>query len=166
MASVFDEERLEWIEELGVRTHKVASRVAKNDRQLTEKILKTNKPTIISTGMNEMGEFAYGHDNNIDYLFCVSEYPTFLHNDKLAKMPEFKKPGYVGYSDHCVGIAACVRAYNRGAKIIEKHFSNNIFAQSRYEGGHIGSFDEKSLREYVNLTKQLSILEAESARES
>lgn len=162
MASVFDEERLDWVEEFGIKTHKIASRVAKEDKELAEKILAMNKPTIISTGMHEFGDFPYGNDKKIDYLFCVSSYPTFLHDSALSKMPYFKKPGYIGYSDHSVGIAACVRAFNRGAQIIEKHFSNNIFAQSRFEAGHMGSFDQNSLREYVNLIKQLDILEKSS----
>ena len=162
MASVFDEERLDWVEEIGIKTHKVASKVSKNDKQLTEKILACNKPTIISTGLHNIGEFPYGHDKNIDYLFCVAKYPTFLHDPALAKMPIFDKSGYTGYSDHSVGIAACLRAFNRGAKIIEKHFSNNIFAQNRFEGAHLGSFDQNSLREYVNLVKQLDILEKNS----
>ncbi len=159
MASVFDEERLDWVEEFGVKTHKVASKVSKNDKVLTEKILNCNKPTIISTGLHDFGEFPYGHDENIDYLFCVAKYPTFLHDPALGKMPSFKKPGYTGYSDHSIGIAAPLRAHMLGAQILEKHFSNNIMAQSKFEGGHLGSFDQKSLREYVNLTKQLEILE-------
>ncbi len=162
MASVFDEERLDWVEEFGIKTHKIASKVSKNDKKLAEKILECNKPTIISTGLHEFGEFPYGEDDNIDYLFCVAKYPTFLHDPDLGKMPHFKKPGYTGYSDHSVGTSASVRAYMRGAKILEKHFSNNIFAQSKFEGGHLGSFDQNSLREYVNLVRQLEILEKNS----
>ena len=160
MASVFDEERLEWAEVLGVRTHKIASRTAKHDSALAEKILSKNKPTLISTGMHDIEEFPYGHDQNIDYLFCVSNYPTSLDDPKLARMPlRFSKSGYTGYSDHTPGISASLRAHHHGATVLEKHFSNNLFAQSKLEGGHIGSFDRDSLRAYTNLINELEIME-------
>jgi len=162
MASVFDEERFEWLDDLGVRTHKIASRTSKHDRELSDLILSDNKPTIISTGMHNFAEFPYGTDDNIDYLFCVSKYPTYVDDKDLAKMPNFKKPGYSGYSDHTIGIGAAIRAYTRGATILEKHFSNNIEAQTKLEGGHLGSFDQNSLRNFVNITKQLEIMEKHS----
>jgi len=162
MASVFDEERLEWLQDFDIKTHKIASRTSKFDRQLSELILAKNKPTLISTGMHEFGQFPYGKDDNIDYLFCVSKYPTFLDDEKLKKMPFFKKAAYSGYSDHSLGIAASVRAYMRGAMYLEKHFSNNIFAQSKVEGGHIASFNKESLQQYVNLIRNLDILEKNS----
>lgn len=162
MASVFDKERLEWLQDFNVETHKIASRTSKFDRELSELILAENKPTLISTGMHEFGQFPYGRDGNIDYLFCVSKYPTYLDDEKLRKMPFFKEGAYTGYSDHSLGIAASVRAYMRGALYLEKHFSNNIYAQSGTEGGHIASFDKDSLQEYVRLIKNLEILEKNS----
>jgi len=162
MASVFDEERFGWLEDFNVKTHKIASRTSKLDRGLSELILSDNKPTLVSTGMHKFGQFPYGRDKNIDYLFCISKYPTFLDDENLAKMPFFKKSAYTGYSDHTPGIAPAVRAFMRGALYLEKHFSNNTLAQSKTEGGHLGSFDRNSLEEYVKLIKHLEILEKNS----
>ena len=159
MASVFDEERFEWLRDFNIKTHKIASRTSKLDRVLSEKMLSDNKPTLISTGMHKFGQFPYGKDENIDYLFCVSKYPTFLDDEDLAKMPYFKKGAYSGYSDHTLGIAAPIRAYMRGAKFLEKHFSNNLFAQSRTEGAHLCSFNHESLTTYTRLVKNLEIME-------
>ena len=159
MASVFDEERFEWLDDLGVLTHKIASRTSKHDKKLSDLILSDGKPTIISTGMHEFAEFPYECDEQIDYLFCVSKYPTYLDDEKLAKMPYFKRPGYSGYSDHTIGISAALRAHTRGASILEKHFSNNIFSQTKLEGGHLGSFDSGTLRQFSNLVKQFEIME-------
>lgn len=159
MASVFDEERFEWLSDLGVKTHKIASRTSKHDLGLCERILSDNKPTIISTGMHEHSEFPFEHTEQIKYLFCVSKYPTYLDDKKLALMPHFKESGYVGYSDHTIGISAALRAKTRGATILEKHFSNNIQAQTSLEGGHLGSFNQESLRTFVNIVKQLDIME-------
>ena len=162
MASVFDEERFRWLDDLGVVTHKIASRTSKSDKKLCDVILSDGKPTIISTGMHEFAEFPFGQSEQIKYLFCVSKYPTYVDDEKLAKMPHFKRSGYSGYSDHTVGIAAALRAYSRGATILEKHFSNNIFSQTKLEGGHLGSFDQQSLRNFVNIIKQLEIMEKSS----
>ena len=159
MASVFDEERFEWLDSLGVRTHKIASRTSKHDIKLSELILSDGKPTIVSTGMHEFTDFPFGFDDHIQYLFCVSKYPTYIDDEKLAKMPNFKRPGYSGYSDHTIGIGAALRAYTRGATILEKHYSNNTAAQTSLEGGHLGSFNQESLRQFSNIVKQLEIME-------
>jgi len=155
MASVFDEERLEWLKELGVKRHKIAGRVAKENPLLCEKILEDNKQTFISTGMLKKNEFPYGFDENIKYLFCVSKYPTPLFDEDLKKMPHKmgKSRYYWGYSDHTIGIAAPLKAYMSGAQVLEKHFSNNPNAQSRFEGAHLCSFDEKSLKAFKNIMK-------------
>ena len=142
--------------------HKIASRTSKHDKALSELILSDGKPTIISTGMHDFADFPYGHSDQIDYLFCVSKYPTYVDDEKLAKMPHFKRPGYSGYSDHTIGIAAALRAHTRGATILEKHFSNNLNAQTKLEGGHIGSFNRDSLRNFVNIVKQFEIMEKKS----
>jgi len=162
MASVFDKDRFEWLKDLGVKTHKIASRTSKHDLELCELILSDGKPTIISTGMHNFGEFPFAHSEQIDYLFCVSKYPTYLDDESLAKMPYFKASEYNGYSDHTIGIGAALRAQLRGAKILEKHFSNNLNAQTRLEGGHLGSFDSNTLRNFVNISKQLEIMEKNS----
>jgi sialic acid synthase SpsE len=159
MASVFDEDRFEWLDDLGVKTHKIASRTSKDNYSLCDLILSDDKPTIVSTGMHKFAEFPFGHTDKVEYLFCVSRYPTYLDDEKLSKMPHFKRPGYSGYSDHTIGIGAALRAHTRGATILEKHFSNNLFSQTRLEGGHLGSFDEHSLRNFVNIVKQFEIME-------
>jgi sialic acid synthase SpsE len=159
MASVFDAERFKWLDDLGVKTHKIASRTSKRDLDLCDLILSDNRPTIISTGMHEIGEFPFGHSEQIEYLFCVSKYPTYLDDEKLAQMPTFNKKEYSGYSDHTVGIGASLRAHLRGATILEKHFSNNVFSQTKLEGGHLGSLDQESLRQLVNIVKQFEIME-------
>ena len=162
MASVFDKERFGWLNDLGVKTHKIASRTSKHDLELCELILSDGKPTIISTGMHSFGEFPFSHSEQIDYLFCVSKYPTYLDDENLAKMPHFKRTEYTGYSDHTIGIGAALKAQLLGAKILEKHFSNNIGAQTKLEGGHLGSFDSHSLRNFVNISKQFKIMEKSS----
>lgn len=159
MATPFSKESFKWIKDLGIDRYKIASRTVKEDPDLCELILADNRPTIISTGRCDIGEFPYGFSENIFYLFCVSKYPTYLYDEKLKEMPEkFKRYGYCGYSDHTIGIAAALEAFNRGCTILEKHYSEDIVSQSKYESGHLCSFDKKSLKTFKDLTKQLSIL--------
>src|SRR3954468_5086707 len=50
MASVFDLERVEWLEAIGVKRYKVASRSVR-ETALVERLVATGKPLIVSLGM-------------------------------------------------------------------------------------------------------------------
>ena len=157
-ATGFDEESLEWIVELGTKRFKIASVTAAKDKDLCEKILSYNKETIISLGMYN-DEFPFGFDKNIKYLYCVSEYPTYLYSEKLKNMPKvFDKKSYYGYSDHAVGIAPALQSYLRGSKLLEKHFTFDNINQRETEKANLGSFTPESLRQFKNLTKEFEVL--------
>lgn len=119
MASVFDLERFEWMEELGVRHHKIASRSVA-DRELCERILTTGKETFVSLGMWEGEEMPY-KARNARYLYCVSKYPCEYKDLKLPR--SFRESIYEGFSDHTIGIEASLVAVGRGARILERHFT-------------------------------------------
>lgn len=163
-ATVFDEEKLEWIDDLNVETYKIASCTSKNDPDLCRKIISRGKQTLISTGLLDIGDFPFGVDNdNIGYMFCVAEYPTFLHNPKLKNMPNdfgyfYSAYQYVGYSDHTIGIASALKAYFNGALILEKHFTLDPYAQNVTEKAHLCSFTPETLRQFKNLTRELNII--------
>jgi len=55
MCSVFDDERLQWMEDLGIKRHKIASRVSKLNHSLAEKMVATGKECIMSMGMGGQG---------------------------------------------------------------------------------------------------------------
>jgi len=161
-ATPFDEERLEWLTDLGVERYKIASRTVRDDTNLCDKILGRNKLTLVSTGLNNVNDFIFGHDPNIKYLFCVAEYPTFLFNKKLKDMPRvFSCGGYEGFSDHVIGFAASLKAYFNGATIIEKHFTNNLNAQNEIEKAHLCSFTPETLRQFKNIIRELEIINHE-----
>ena len=158
-ATVFDEKGLEWINELGVNFYKIASVTAKKEPELVNKILSQNKETIISTGMFEPGVFPYGKDKNIKYLYCISKYPTMLHDEKVRNIPaSFSSDEYYGLSDHCVGTGAALVAKVRGAEMLEKHFTSNINIQNKFEKAHLCSFDSYSLREFRNKCNEIDLV--------
>jgi len=156
MASIFDDERLEWMEKLGVKRHKIASRTMKLTPDFAERIIATGKECLVSTGMG--GGFGGKYRDRVRHLYCVSEYPTEL---KSLEMPERfegmaspfdSKPYYYGFSDHTLGIGASLVALGRGAKLIEKHFTLNKAAEGF---DHICSIDPAELSDLVKYAKEM-----------
>ena len=120
LVSVFDVERVSWAEEVGVRRYKVASRSI-NDKELLQAVTRTGKPMIVSLGMWKGVQFPVIEGaKKVDFLYCISKYPTPLSDVKMASV-DFNK--YSGFSDHTVGISAALVAFSRGARILEKHFT-------------------------------------------
>lgn len=120
LASVFDAERVDWLEELGVRRYKIASRSIR-DQGLIGRLCRTGKPLLVSLGMWDKPEFPFIPSGApVSFLYCVSQYPTPLERLHLGQV-DFTR--YAGLSDHTVGISAAQAALARGADIIEKHFT-------------------------------------------
>ena len=139
MASVFDVERVSWLEAVGARRYKIASRSVR-DRALIEAVAETGKPVIVSLGMwNEPSFPKLDVPGGIGYLYCVSKYPTELADLRFAEV-DFGR--YVGFSDHTIGVDAAVIALSRGARIIEKHFTLD---KQMYGPDHCGSMTPPEL---------------------
>lgn len=120
MASVFDVERVAWLEAVGMRRYKIASRSVK-DRALIGAVAGTGKPMLVSLGMWDGADFPQiTAPGGVEYLYCVSKYPTEMSDLHFGKV-DFAK--YAGFSDHTIGIDAPMIALSRGARIIEKHFT-------------------------------------------
>lgn len=133
MASVFDVERVAWLEAVGVRRYKIASRSVR-DQALIEAIAETGKPVIVSLGMWNAPEFPkVDAPGGVGYLYCVSKYPTELADLRFGSV-DFAR--YLGFSDHTIGIEASTIAFSRGARIIEKHFTVD---KDMYGPDHSGS---------------------------
>tara|TARA_B100001248_G_C27396008_1_gene465590 strand:+ start:1224 stop:1961 length:738 start_codon:yes stop_codon:yes gene_type:complete len=155
-ASIFDEEKLEWCEELDFQKYKIASRTIKDDISLCEKIISTNKEIIASLGMYDFEKNGVPFNkNNIKYLYCVAKYPTQLYE---IDMPDFENSFFSGFSDHTVGIDACLFAISRGAKIIEKHFSNNKSLNVQTQAAHTGAMDMHDLENIRRFSDSFNLL--------
>ena len=154
-ASVFDEERLNWCEELKIKIYKIASRTV-SDINLCKKIIATGKPVIISLGMYDHNcNNAPFDGKNIKYLYCVSKYPTNLED---IKMPDFNNSIFSGFSDHTIGTSACIYAISLGAKIIEKHFSFNKSQNIDTQMAHVCSMNEEDLKEIRYHADNISLI--------
>jgi|SRR5579872_118421 len=130
-SSAFDVTAVDFLEEMAVPAHKVAS-CELVDIPLIQKMASTGKPLIMSTGMASVEEIEEALESareagatQIALLKCTSAYPAPPEEMNLRTIPEmasrFGVP--VGISDHTMGIAAPVAAVALGACIIEKHLT-------------------------------------------
>ena len=129
--------------------------------ELIKKLIKLNKPIIISTGMTDEQKIRkiikfIKKKTNLNFvkkklilLHCVTSYPVEDDYANLLSIPylqnKFKLT--VGYSDHTIGNEACNVAVGLGARIIEKHFTfNKKYSNFR---DHALSADYNDLRSLV-----------------
>ena len=127
----FDEQAVDFLENMNVPVYKVAS-FENGDIPLLRKIARTGKPIIMSLGMISLGEMEEAvrtireeGGTQLALLKCTSAYPAPPEEINLRTIPHlseaFEVP--VGISDHTLGIAVPVAATALGACIIEKHLT-------------------------------------------
>lgn len=127
----FDSSAIALLEGLGAPAYKIAS-FELIDLPLIQRLAKTGKPVVISTGMGTAEEIAEAVETFRDaggksfmLLHCVSGYPTPVEQCNLRRIPALRErfgcP--VGLSDHTLGIEVATAAVAIGACFIEKHFT-------------------------------------------
>lgn len=142
-SSPFDETAVDFLEAMEVPAYKLAS-FELVDVSLIQKMARTGKPLIMSTGMGtpeEIEEAVAAARNagaaEIALLKCTSAYPSPPEEMNLRTIPELARRFGVpaGLSDHSMGIAVPVAAVALDACIIEKHLT-----LSRADGGPDSAF--------------------------
>ena len=152
MVSVLTEAAWEMARKINFKRYKIASRTVKDNLQLAKKVIAEGKETIVSLGMWEKEEVPIKNKPNVKYLWCRSKYPT-QPKDLLGMPKDFKRSIYSGYSDHVIGIDACLIAIARGASIIEKHFT--LDKSDRTIRDHVLSATPEEFRLMVNLGREM-----------
>ena len=132
-ASAFDPTAIDFLERMKVPAHKIASPELV-DIPLIEKMARTGKPLILSTGMASLAEIEEAiaaarkaGATQICLLKCTSAYPAQPEDANLRTLLDladhFQLP--VGLSDHTMGSETAVAAVALGACIIEKHLTED-----------------------------------------
>jgi len=130
-SSPFDSTAIEFLESMNVPAYKLAS-FELVDIPLIQRMARTGKPLIMSTGMATLEEIEEAVQTaqkagakQIALLKCTSAYPAPVDEMNLRTIPEltrrFEVP--VGLSDHSLGTAVPVAAVALGACIVEKHIT-------------------------------------------
>jgi N-acetylneuraminate synthase len=127
----FDETAVDFLETMNVPAHKVAS-FELVDIPLIQKVARTGKPLIMSTGMATVEEIDEAVQaarragaTEIALLKCTSSYPAPAEEMNLRTIPELARRFDVpaGLSDHSMGIEVPVAAVGLGTCIVEKHLT-------------------------------------------
>jgi N-acetylneuraminate synthase len=133
---------------------------------LLRALLETGKPVIMATGATSESEIigltsslAFSAPNSpIALMQCNTSYTGSLENFKYINLRVINWlrntfPGMtVGLSDHTPGHATVLGAVTLGARLIEKHFTDN---NSRIGPDHAFSMNPKSWREMVDRSREL-----------
>ena len=163
LSSPFDLPSIDLLNHLDIPLFKIPSGEITNLPYL-RKIGRLNKEIILSTGMAELAEIAAalevlrqaGATKTITLLHCNTEYPTPFADANLRAITTlastFNCP--VGYSDHTLGIEACIAAVALGAVVIEKHFT---LSRTMSGPDHSASLEPDELTIMVKSIRHISL---------
>lgn len=166
VSTPFDAKAVDFLASL-VPFFKIASADLTNTPFLRQ-IAKYNKPIILSTGCATLGEIDYAIDtlikggcDQIALLHCILNYPTpnEFANLKMIEHLAHSYPEFViGYSDHTLPDAemrSLLTSYLLGARIIEKHFTND---KTLPGNDHYHAMDKQDCLNFILRVKQIEIL--------
>jgi pseudaminic acid synthase len=153
-SSPFDATAVDFLEELDAPAYKIASPELV-DLPLIQRVAKTGKPIILSTGAATLVEIKEAIEaarmagaNQLIVLHCTAAYPAPPEEANLATINELARrfDVVVGLSDHTMGTTVASMAVGLGASFIEKHFT-----LSRADGGVDSAFslEPQELEELV-----------------
>lgn len=136
MATPFSTEAVDLLESLNIKRYKIGSGDF-NNLLLIDKIIKTKKDILLSTGMANMNDLnaiverIKNAGNKLTLFQCTSQYPTNPEEVYLQVINEYQNlyDCEVGLSDHSGNIYSSLGAVTLGASAIEIHvtFDQEMF---------------------------------------
>lgn len=154
LSSPFSLKAVDVLNDLKIPAWKIASGEFFSE-QMLEKIYKTKKPLLISTGMSNYKEITKLvkklKRKKIKFLLfqCVSEYPSDKKNIGLNVINEFKKKFNcpAGLSDHSGNLMTLISAIATGSNAIECHIK---FGNQKNNPDFSSSISLKELKFLIN----------------
>lgn len=152
-----------FLEALGMKVYKIGSGDLTN-YILLDKVAKTGKPVILSSGMANLGEakeaieFVKSRGNDQIAIFhCTTNYPCPLEEVNLlamrTMMEELDVP--VGYSDHTQGIQVAIMGATFGMALYECHFT----VDKNLPGpDHIASAEPDELKARIEAIRKVPVI--------
>ena len=166
-SSPFDETAVDFLEKLNCQAYKIASPEITHI-PLLEKVAKTKKPIIISTGLALIDDIEIAiktikrfNNSKIILLKCNTAYPSPLDEGNLLNINYLAKKFnvLVGYSDHTISNTSSVAAVAIGAVMIEKHLNLN---DGKKTLDSFFSSSEKNLKKLVDEIRIVEKIKGES----
>lgn len=151
-ASPWDLPSVDFLEDLNVVAHKVAS-ASLTDTALLQALRDTGKPVILSTGMSTMAQIdeaieVLGTDRLV-LMHATSTYPMEPEEANLRMIPTLRDrfPGVpVGYSGHERGLQISLAAIALGAVAVERHITLD---RTMWGSDHAASLEPAGLQHLV-----------------
>jgi len=161
ICSPFSNLAVDWLEEIGIHSYKIGSGEV-NNLLLLEKICKTGKPIIISSGMSSFSEldetvhFLKNKNATFSILQCTTAYPTKPEQYGLNVINELKERYNVpvGFSDHSSFFSTGIAAVALGAEILEFHV---VFHKEMFGPDTIASLTIEQTKLLVAAVEKISI---------
>ena len=150
-ASPWDEPSVEFLEEMDVPAHKVAS-ASVTDLGMLRKLKETGKPIILSTGMSTLEQIdtAVGilGTEKLVILHATSTYPLPPEEANLRTIQTLKdRYGVpIGYSGHEPGLQISIAATALGAVALERHITLD---RTMWGSDHSASLEPRGLETLI-----------------
>lgn len=161
-ASAWDLPSLEFLQEVGVDFHKIASALATHD-EFVAAVARLKMPTYMSTGMMTLSEVDKAveiftrHSGELTLFHTVSTYPTPEKDLNLNLIPwlsdRYALP--VGYSGHESSVSPSVVAVALGAVALERHITLD---RAMWGTDHAASLNPQGLIQLVGAVKKVGIV--------
>jgi N-acetylneuraminate synthase len=159
-ASPWDEPSVDFLEDLGVVAHKVAS-ASVTDIPMLRALAATGKPIILSTGMSTLDEIDRAVETlgteRLVILHATSTYPLPPAEANLRTITTLREryAGVpVGYSGHETGLQISLAAVALGAVAVERHLTLD---RAMWGSDHSASLEPAAFRDLV---ADIRVLEA------
>lgn len=161
LASPFSNAAVDLLEKLNLKRYKIGSGEV-NNFLLLEKIAKTGKSVILSSGLSSYEELdktvAFLKGKGVEYsiLQCTTSYPTEPQNYGLNVIAELKDRYAVkiGFSDHSAKIETCIAAAILGAEILEFHA---VFSRQSFGPDSSSSLELDEINQLVGALRNIKI---------
>ena len=151
-ASPWDVPSVEFLEDLNVVAHKVAS-ASLTDTELLLALRETGKPVILSTGMSTIAQIDRALDtlgtDRVVLMHATSTYPLEPEEANLRVIATLRDryPGIpVGYSGHERGLQISLAAVAMGAVAVERHITLD---RTMWGSDHAASLEPTGLEHLV-----------------
>lgn len=160
ISSPFSCAAVDLLEKINVKRYKIGSGEMTNFLML-EKIARTKKPIILSSGMSDWNELEQAIDflkpfgNELSIMQCTTAYPTLPAQWGLNMIKGMKEKFNipVGFSDHSSTIVSALAATALGASMLEFHA---VFDKEMFGPDAKASLTISEIKELVVGVKQIT----------